>query len=449
MSKNLVAKYNIPAPRYTSYPTVPYWDDNLDEAEWRSHLKNAFSINGKKGISIYIHLPYCESLCTYCACNTRITVNHAVERPYIETVLKEWQLYLAQFDDKPVLKELHLGGGTPTFFSPENLRYLIESILNTCSLSEQYDFSFEGHPANTTAEHLTTLYNLGFRRVSFGVQDFDETVQNAINRYQTFDEVKNVITTARSIGYDSVNVDLVYGLPHQTEQSVADTVRKIITLQPDRIAFYSYAHVPWIKPGQRKFSEADLPESTVKRALYDLGKTAFLTAGYEDVGMDHFALPHDELFDAFRNGTLHRNFMGYTVQQAKLLIGLGCSAISDSWTAFCQNLKTVEGYRDAVEKGHFPIQRGHILTNEDLRIRQHLLNLLCRHHTHFLKEEYELFEKSSLRLSELVADGLVCLSPLGIEATDSGKAFLRNICLSLDERYWCKVPESVMFSTTA
>lgn len=449
MSKNIVAKYNIPAPRYTSYPTVPYWDDNLNETEWKNHLKTAFSAHGQKGISIYIHLPYCESLCTYCACNTRITVNHAVERPYIETLLKEWQLYLAQFDDKPVLKELHLGGGTPTFFSPDNLHYLIASILQTCTLSEQYDFSFEGHPANTTTEHLHTLYELGFKRVSFGVQDFDETVQDAINRYQTFEEVKQVIDSARSIGYTSVNVDLVYGLPYQTERSVKDTVQKIITLQPDRIAFYSYAHVPWIKPGQRKFSEADLPESAVKRALYDLGKTAFMGAGYEDVGMDHFALPHDELFEAFRNGNLHRNFMGYTAQQAKLLVGLGCSAIGDSWTAFCQNLKTVETYRDAVEKGHFPIQRGHILTSEDLRIRQHLLDLLCRHVTHFTEEEYPLFEKGCVRLTELVNDGLVDISGYTIKASDLGKAFLRNICLSIDERYWQKVPETVMFSTTA
>lgn len=269
---DLVSKYNIQAPRYTSYPTVPYWDNNLNEAKWIEHIKNAFIKYNADGISLYIHLPYCESLCTYCACNTRITVNHKVELPYIESLIKEWQLYLHQFEGKPLIKEIHLGGGTPTFFSPENLSFLLKTILDTVNIASDYDFSFEGHPSNTTKEHLQALYNLGFKRVSFGIQDFDEKVQDTINRYQTFEEVKKVMDDARELGYTSINVDLVYGLPYQTIESIKDTITKIITLKPERIAFYSYAHVPWLKPGQRKYTDKDLPLDSYKRSLYEEGK---------------------------------------------------------------------------------------------------------------------------------------------------------------------------------
>ncbi|MGZ5192154.1 MAG: coproporphyrinogen-III oxidase family protein, partial [Flavisolibacter sp.] len=277
---DLVSKYNVQAPRYTSYPTVPYWDNNLDEQTWADHIQKSFIQHNKGGISLYIHLPFCESLCTYCACNTRITVNHAVELPYIETLLKEWQLYLNQFNAKPLIKEIHLGGGTPTFFSFENLQHLLSSIINTCEISKDADFSFEGHPSNTTKEHLQTLFNLGFKRVSFGVQDFDEKVQKTINRYQSFEEVKHVMETARAIGYTSINIDLVYGLPYQTSESVRSTIEQIITLKPERIAFYSYAHVPWLKPGQRKYTEKDLPLATEKRNLYEIGKELFIKANY-------------------------------------------------------------------------------------------------------------------------------------------------------------------------
>ncbi|MEO6306190.1 MAG: oxygen-independent coproporphyrinogen III oxidase, partial [Bacteroidia bacterium] len=359
---DLVSKYNIPAPRYTSYPTVPYWDNNLDEEKWISHIKRSFIANNKEGISLYIHLPFCESLCTYCACNTRITVNHKVEVIYIEALLQEWQLYLKQFNGIPIIKEIHLGGGTPTFFSPNNLYLLISSILKTAIKAKDHDFSFEGHPANTTKEHLQTLFDLGFKRVSFGVQDFDEKVQDTINRYQTFEEVRSVMETARKIGYTSINIDLVYGLPYQTSETVASTIKQIITLKPERIAFYSYAHVPWLKPGQRKYTDKDLPIDSYKRTLYEIGKKLFLGANYFDIGMDHFALPNDNLFAAYKKGMLHRNFMGYTTNKTKLLIGLGCSSISDTWDAFSQNIKTVEEYQESVRHGKFPISKGHILT---------------------------------------------------------------------------------------
>lgn len=448
--EDLVSKYNVQAPRYTSYPTVPYWDNNLNEQTWTENIKKSFIQHNKDGISLYIHLPFCESLCTYCACNTRITVNHAVELPYIQTLIKEWQLYLNQFNTKPLIKEIHLGGGTPTFFSSENLQLLLSTIIKTSDICKNADFSFEGHPGNTTTEHLQALYNLGFKRVSFGVQDFDETVQKTINRYQTFEEVKQVMETARAIGYQSINIDLVYGLPHQTKASVRSTIEQIISLKPERIAFYSYAHVPWLKPGQRKYTEKDLPLATEKRNLYDIGKELFITASYTDVGMDHFALPGDELLTAFHNGTLHRNFMGYTTNQTKLLIGLGCSSISDTWDSFAQNIKTVEEYSAVVSDGKFPIQKGHLLSHEDLLIRQHILNLMCRHESDFdttLCNQF-LLSQSKNKLKELLADQLIKIQQNKVILSEQGKLFLRNICLAFDKRYWSKQPNTNIFSTT-
>ncbi len=448
---DLISKYNVPAPRYTSYPTVPYWDDNLTEPLWIERIQNAFVKYNKDGISLYIHLPYCESLCTYCACNTRITVNHKVEVPYIEAVLKEWQLYLNSFEGKPLIKEIHLGGGTPTFFSPENLSYLLKTILSTANIANHHDFSFEGHPGNTTAEHLQALYELGFKRVSFGVQDFDMKVQETINRYQSFEEVKQVMDTARKIGYQSINIDLVYGLPYQTTESVRSTIQKIISLKPERIAFYSYAHVPWIKPGQRKYTDKDLPLASEKRKLYDIGKDLFIEANYTDIGMDHFALSGDELLTAFQQGTLHRNFMGYTTNQTKLLVGLGCSSISDTWDAFSQNIKTVEEYLDAVNHGKFPIHKGHILSNEDLLIRKHILNLMCQHESNFedTLQNQALLNESKDKLTELISDNLLSIQGYKVVLTEQGKLFLRNICLAFDKRYWEKQPKTAIFSTTA
>lgn len=441
----LVSKYNVQAPRYTSYPTVPYWDNNLSEKKWIEQIKQAFINYNKDGISLYIHLPFCESLCTYCACNTRITVNHKVEIPYIEALLKEWQLYLNQFEGKPLIKEIHLGGGTPTFFSAENLGHLLKSILDTVDVAQDYDFSFEGHPSNTTKSHLKILYDLGFKRVSFGIQDFDEKVQDTINRYQTFDEVKQVIDYAREIGYSSINFDLVYGLPYQTIASINDTITKIISLKPERIAFYSYAHVPWLKPGQRKYTEKDLPVDSYKRSLYVAGKDLFMAANYSDIGMDHFALPNDSLFDAFKKGTLHRNFMGYTTNATKLLVALGCSSISDTWDSFAQNIKTVEEYTKVINEGHFPIFKGHSLSDEDLIIRQHILDLMCKHQTNI----DTIFKEVEDKFVEFVKDDLIELTSNKIIIKESGKLFLRNICLAFDKRYWKKVPDGDVFSTTA
>src|SRR5690606_4625858 len=289
--------------------------------------------------------PFCESLCTFCGCNKRITKQHSVEDIYLNAVLKEWNLYLGLFSEKPIIKEMHLGGGTPTFFSPDNLKRLIDGIFKDAKRADDYEFSFEGHPNNTTREHLQSLYNLGFRRVSYGVQDYNETVQKAIHRIQPFENVKYVTEQAREIGYTSVGHDIIFGLPFQTLEDVERTILKTKELLPDRLAFYSYAHVPWIKGnGQRGFNEDDLPTPEIKRKQYELGKKLLAEVGYTEIGMDHFALSTDSLYQSMAEGRLHRNFMGYTASKTQAMIGLGVSSISDSLYAFSQNEKNLEAY---------------------------------------------------------------------------------------------------------
>lgn len=446
----LLAKYTVAAPRYTSYPTVPYWDKGeFDKKRWQDTVHTTFSkSNQQDGISVYIHLPFCESLCTYCGCNTRITKNHNVEEPYILAVLAEWNLYRNLFKDIPFIKEIHLGGGTPTFFSSENLALLIKGILHNSNIHPEAEFSFEAHPANTTIEHLETLYNLGFRRLSLGIQDFDPKVQFIINRMQTFEQVKHVTEQARSIGYTSVNFDLIYGLPLQKPASLTETIEKVGQLMPDRIAFYSYAHVPWIKPGQRRFTEKDLPDAEEKSVLYSIGRAQMADLGYQEIGMDHFALPNDSLFIADKQGKMHRNFMGYTHQYTELLVGLGVSSISDSWNGYAQNVKTVEEYIALLKQGELPVFKGHFLTNEDMIIRRHMLNIMCKGKTvwNFYDKPFKDFFSCLDRLQELTADGLVKFNDTQLEVKPLGKQYLRNICMTLDARLWADKPATQLFS---
>jgi len=451
MNTDLLNKYNIPGPRYTSYPTVPYWENQSTAEQWKSHVRKSFLTNNdKQGISVYVHLPYCESLCTYCGCNTRITVNHKVEEPYIKALLKEWTMYLNMFEEKPRIQEIHLGGGTPTFFSPANLIKLMEGISSTSYFSPDAEFSFEGHPNNTTTHHLESLYNAGFRRVSFGIQDFDANVQKAIHRIQSFEQVRSVTELARKTGYKSVNFDLIYGLPFQTLNTINDTINKVITLKPDRIAFYSYAHVPWIKPAQRGYSETDLPAPEIKRKLYETGRKLLIEAGYIETGMDHFALPEDSLSLALQNKTLYRNFMGYTTSKTKTLIGLGVSAIGDTWTAFSQNVKSVEGYLQKIAEGKLPLFRGHILTEEDLILRKHILQIICTGETKWnLQNEQCAFLYDSLELLHpMETDGLLVLDPQKLNVTETGKIFIRNICMAFDARLIRNQPQTQLFSQT-
>ncbi len=443
----LAERYNVAAPRYTSYPTVPYWEPGEWSAEkWKGCVKEQFGASSSQGISLYVHLPFCESLCTYCGCNTRITKNHGLEIPYVNSVLEEWRLYRAQLGTLTIpISDIHLGGGTPTFFSPEQLHRLVAGIRQHARIVEGASFSFEAHPANTTEDHLKTLYELGFRRLSLGIQDFDEQIQRLINRRQTEADVRRVMEDARRIGYTSINFDLIYGLPRQTSETVSTTVEKALALGPDRISFYGYAHVPWIRPGQRHYNESDLPQGAEKLMLYTVGKARILEAGFRDVGMDHFALPEDDLCIAAASGRLHRNFMGYTDRYTPLQIGLGVSAISDCWTAFAQNAKTVEEYWALIGSGTLPLAKGHVLTDEDLRVRKQVLDIMCRGRAR-LDFPSAAAMRVLKRLSPLFADGLATWDGASVWVTQQGFPFLRNICMAFDERLHNKRFSEPVFS---
>jgi len=434
ISLDLLEKYNVPVPRYTSYPTVPYWNETIDVAAWKSNFQIQFEkTNSNNGISLYLHLPFCESLCTYCGCNKKITTNHSVEDEYIIAILKEWNMYLQLMNEKPVIKELHLGGGTPTFFSSKNLEKLLTTILNNCTIHEDHEFSIEGHPNNTTEEHLRTLYNIGFRRISYGVQDNDPDVQKIINRIQPFENVKKATELARAIGYTSVNFDLIYGLPLQNQERMERTIMQSISLRPDRVAFYSYAHVPWTSRGQRLFDENDLPSTKEKMLLYQLGKKLFAENGYEDIGMDHFALKEDSLYIASQEGWLFRNFMGYTTHRSDILIGLGVSSISDTGNAFAQNEKTLHNYYERINNNELAVVKGYFLSDEDMAFRKYILDLSCLGKTTLKEEHMPLFEQFTLPLlKSLEADQLVEHIGNEVKITPKGRHFVRNVCSAFD-----------------
>lgn len=455
---NLIQKYNVPGPRYTSYPTVPFWDEStFNQTVWTKRLQTAFqATNAADGISLYIHLPYCESLCTFCGCNKRITKNHAVEAPYIEAILNEWALYCGLLPERPRLAELHLGGGTPSFFSPKNLRRLMEGIFARADQTAEFEYGWEGHPNNTTREHLQTLYDFGFRRVSFGVQDYDPVVQKAIHRIQPLENVRRVTELAREIGYTSVSHDLVFGLPFQSPESIQNTIAETLRLRPDRIAFYSYAHVPWLKSsggaafGQRGFRDEDLPSGEAKRILYEMGRGLLEGGGYDEIGMDHFALPHDSMHRAMRSGSLHRNFMGYTTTQTRVLIGLGVSAIGDVGTSFAQNEKDIDAYLRRVAAGELPLLRGHGLSERDAFIRQQILNIMCRFETRWSLEDWLPDDWDELRdkLEEFRQDGLITYDRVSLRVLEAGRPFLRNICMAFDERMNAGKRTERLFSQT-
>ena len=451
--QSLVEKYNVPGPRYTSYPTVPFWkSDSLSVSDWLETIERNSNTFVTDEISLYIHLPYCESLCTFCGCHKRITKNHAVEGPYIDAVIKEWQLYNERFNFTPIIRELHFGGGTPTFFAPDELIRLVQAIFNADSIDpNEAELSFEAHPNNTSLEHLEKLHAFGFRRLSLGIQDYSPTVQQAINRIQPFEDVKKVHEQAKQIGYTSISHDLVFGLPKQRMNDIIDTVTKTLELRPDRIALYSYAHVPWIKGnGQRGYDESDLPQDNEKRSLYEKAKSMLEAEGYIEIGMDHFALPHDDLAKAFQQKNLHRNFMGYTTQNTDFLLGLGMSSISDSWFGFAQNEKSTEKYMEIVNSGVIPIFRGHILSDLDLEIRGYILDLMCHFETTLQADSPFKDVQTAIigRLAEMVKDGLVVIEENKVRVTESGIPFVRNCCMAFDQDLADKQQRENLFSKT-
>jgi oxygen-independent coproporphyrinogen-3 oxidase len=442
---DLFAKYDVPAPRYTSYPTVPFWTDSPTTGQWLDHLNRAFA-DAAATWSLYFHLPFCESLCTFCACNTVITRDHGREEGYVDLLSTEWNLYL---DRVPALTErpllgVHLGGGTPTFFARENLERILKPILSKTKIDpDRFEASVEVHPGHTTREQLEMLYGLGFSRISIGVQDFDPEVQRLVNRHQPYEVTKSVTDIARELGYTSVNYDLIYGLPRQNPERFRDTVKKTVELRPDRIALYSFARVPWIKPAQRSYKDEDLPVAGEKRALYEQAREILQTAGYVEIGMDHFALPHDGMAAAQRQGTLHRNFQGYTETRTTVLLGLGVSAISETPTCFHQNEKAFPVYERRLGNGEIPTLRGHLLTDEDRRLREQILQFMTRFKVRLTDKQAEDAEKF---LRPMIDDGLVEVSDDTLELTEKGTPFLRNACMFFDRRLRSQEQRPQVFS---
>ncbi len=442
----LLKKYDVAVPRYTSYPTVPYWSDSPTPQEWLSSLKSAMSQDTTTW-ALYLHIPFCETLCTFCGCNTVITKSHDKEMPYAERLIKEFEVYLKEVPalKKKPLRQIHLGGGTPTFLSAEHLEKLVSTLLSQCTLdSKAFDASVEVDPRRTTAGQLRVLHKLGFRRVSLGVQDFDPEVQRLVNRIQPLDITRALTVAARDMGYDSVNYDLIYGLPNQTLKSFRHTIDHTIELRPDRIALYSFALVPWIKPQQRLFKDEDLPVGEDKRALYEMAYGQLMKAGYVEIGMDHFALPTDAMAIAMKDGGLHRNFMGYTESRTDVLLGLGVSSISETPDCFHQNEKVLPVYEKKIEAGEIPTLRGHKLTEEDRQQREQILAFMTVGRVR-LRSEAQIQDVKQF-LHDMIEDGLVTLNGGVLSLTGTGRPFLRNACVALDRRLRDKQPATRIFS---
>lgn len=439
----LARKYDVPAPRYTSYPTVPAWEQAPDRATWLGSVQRALAAG--RGWSLYIHIPFCETLCTFCGCNTSITRNHEVEQPYVDQVLAEWATYLRAVPGlaQAPLRNLHLGGGTPTFLSEASLRRLLEPILGAACRDAGFEGSVEVDPRRTSPGQLAVLRELGFDRVSLGVQDIDPEVQRVIHRVQPLEQTLAITRSARELGYASVNWDLIYGLPLQTLERMTRTVEATLQARPDRIALYSFALVPWIKPAQRIFRDEDLPVGEAKRALYERARS-LLDGTYREIGMDHFALPTDGLSEALDLGTLHRNFMGYVGMRTDLLLGLGVSAISETPEHFHQNEKVLNRYAARAVAGEVPTHRGHCLTAEDRCVREQILQLMTRWSVDLAGDPHAPEVRAAL--AEMVADGLVALEGTRVRVLQAGRPFLRNACMALDRRLVQRQPGAKVFS---
>lgn len=432
LPKSIIEKYNISTPRYTSYPTILDWNQKeIIKVELKDKLKSSFNSDNSP-TSVYIHLPFCEQMCTFCGCHKYITKNHSVEEPYIDSLIREWEMYEDLAAGEISVAELHLGGGTPTFFSADELKRLINRI--TKKRPEKVSYSFEGHPNYTTPEQLQTLFDLGFSRVSFGVQDYDPIVQKAINRVQPLEKVKYVTELARKIGYKSISHDLVFGLPFQKMESMKISIQNTLNLKPDNISLYSYAHVPWVKgTGQRGFSDEDLPSGSEKRKLYEYAKSELLEKGYLEIGMDHFGLPSEPMTKAMLNKKLKRNFMGYTTSNTNRLIGIGASAISEHDFGFVQNEKNIKLYQELVSNDDLPAFKGHYHSKEDKILKKHIHELMCGLETDINNQliKSKINDKATI-FETFKEDGIIEMCDGKLRVTKQGKPFVRNVCMTID-----------------
>jgi oxygen-independent coproporphyrinogen III oxidase len=429
IAPGLYAKYNRPSPRYTCYPGVAHWEDPPSEAQWIRYLDASLGATpAQGGIALYVHIPFCQALCTFCGCNIRVARNHALATPYVPRLLRELDLYRERLGRTQFrLGALHLGGGTPTFLPATELDLLLDGLMQRLEMLPAATLTVEVDPRVTTREQLVVLRRHGFNRISIGVQDLDPRVLDIVNRPQEESQVRQVVDSARALGFTSVSVDLIYGLPLQTTDSIRTTMDALDRLRPDQICFYPYAPVPWIKPSQRRFTEADLPERDARQELLLTGRQRMADAGYVEIGLDQYALAGDPLVKAASNGTLARNFMGYSAASTTPLVGLGSSAMGDAGTAFAQNEKNLMRYEARVDRGELPIQRGHVLDAEDLLLRRVISDIVTRF-------EAQLPQDLRADLRELQQDGLIELRADVLRVTERGRPFLRNVCMAFDAR---------------
>jgi oxygen-independent coproporphyrinogen-3 oxidase len=436
VGEEFLAKYNRPGPRYTSYPTAPVWNDAFGPDDLIKAHEEAE--RAKTPVSLYMHIPFCESLCLFCACNVVIEKNKAVSPPYLGILKRETERVSRSVSkDRPVV-QFHWGGGTPTYLTPAQIEDLFSFTREHFQFSPDAEIGIEIDPRVTSREHLETLRKLGFNRLSMGIQDFHADVQKAIHRIQPFEMTRDLLFAARELGFDSINVDLIYGLPYQTPDRFGHTVDQILELTPDRVALFSYAHVPWLKKQQGSFA-AHLPEGMEKFEIFRIGLLKFLEAGYLYIGMDHFAKPGDELALSQQNRTLHRNFQGYTTKAGADLYGMGITAISGFQNAYAQNHRDIPSWEKAVNERGIATMRGYHLSNED-RLRRAVINrLLC--HTVVVKDEISrdfaidfdgYFEEELSRLEPFREDGLVIMDQGQIRATWLGRIFIRNLAMVFD-----------------
>jgi oxygen-independent coproporphyrinogen-3 oxidase len=447
MTADLFAKYDVQVPRYTSYPPVPQWSDTPSGGAWIDALRGALAAP-QTSLALYVHLPFCESLCTFCGCNTVITRDHGRERPYVDRVLAELALYRAAVPELAArpLRQVHFGGGTPTFLAPDALATLADGILDALpARAGAFEAGFEADPRVTSIAHLETLARRGFRRISMGVQDIDEHVQQLVNRRQPLALTDALCRAARALGYTSINVDLIYGLPGQTPSSMRALTGAIAGLAPDRLAVYSFARVPWIKPAQRRFRDDQIPAGAAKRELYEIAREGLLALGYVEIGMDHFARPDDGLARAAAAGALHRNFMGYSDVRTDVLLGLGVSGISETHGCYHQNEKVLPVYERRVDAGEIPTGRGHRLTAAEARRREQILALMT---TFSARVDDRDAAAARAFLAPLIEDGLVAIEDHELRVTDAGRPFLRNIAAFFDDRYRAARPAVPVYSSS-
>jgi oxygen-independent coproporphyrinogen III oxidase len=434
----LLRRYGAAAPRYTSYPTVPFWGEAPAADAWVAALATALDADAPGvGASLYVHIPFCSSLCTFCGCNMRVARGHGLTAPYLDSLLAEFALYRAALGRETLpLGELYLGGGTPTFLRAADLDRLLDGLLSHATPQPGGVRTIEADPRNTTREQLQVLARHGFRQISFGIQDFDARVQEIVGRVHAEAQVREVVDAARDAGFAMTSFDLIYGLPLQTADSIEGTLEAVARLRPDRVASYGYTHVPWIKPSQRQFTDADLPDAGQRVLLQALTRQRLRDLGYAEVGLGTWARPDDVLWAAREAGTLHRNFMGYTPQPAAPLVALGTSGLGDAGNAFAQNDKNHQSWDERIKRGELPLSRGHVLDSEDRVLRRHILRLLTVGHTSWGHgEDYVPFlDGVGERLAGPAADGLVTLQPAALTVTPAGRGFLRHLCMAFDAR---------------